>query len=284
MTAAAAITPQQAVDELLAADRTFSAASAKTDLISGLAAMFADDVVMPNPGGLAYGSVKAVDVLRANPVNTGARTDWVPVRGAISADGQHGFTFGFMTLYQADGAKVPLKYLSYWRKQQGGWKVLAFKRARRAPGEVATTLLAPLLPGAIVAPTTDAKVIAKHRESLGNAERAFSNDAQSMGIGAAFTQYGSADAMNMGGPELSGFLFGNVAIGDSVGAGAGGESGAGVSWGPENVFVASSGDLGVSIGYIVPHKPGPDGKPVRIAFFTIWRRASATDPWRYVAE
>ena len=41
----AAATPQSVVDELLAADRAFSAASAKTDLVSGLTAMFAEDVV-----------------------------------------------------------------------------------------------------------------------------------------------------------------------------------------------------------------------------------------------
>src|SRR2546428_9713920 len=43
--------PQTVVDELLAADRAFSAASAKTDLVSGLTAMFADDVAIPMPPG-----------------------------------------------------------------------------------------------------------------------------------------------------------------------------------------------------------------------------------------
>jgi ketosteroid isomerase-like protein len=280
----AAITPQAAVDELLAADRGFSAASAKTDLISGLSAMFAEDVVMPNPGGLAYGSAKAIEVLRANPVNTGARTDWVPVRGAVSADGFDGFTFGLMTIYQADGTRLPLKYMSYWRKHKDGWKVLAFKRGRRTKDDVTMPMMAPLLPKQIVAQTKDEKLIAQYRTSLGNTERAFSNDAQSMGIGAAFKQYGSPDAVNMGGPDTPTFIIGNEAIGENVGASAGGQSGAGSAWGPETLYVASSGDLGVSIGYIVPHQPGPDGKPVRLPFFTIWRRASVNDPWRYVAE
>lgn len=282
--ASAAITPQAAVDELLAADRAYSAASAKTDVVSGLAAMFADDVVMPNPGGLAYGSAKAIEALRANPANTGARTDWVPARGAVSADGLDGFTFGLMTLHQADGTKVPLKYMSYWRKQKSAWKVVAFKRGRRTKGDISMPMMAPLLPKEIVPPTTDEKLIAQYRASLGNVERAFSNDAQAMGIGAAFKQYGSPDAVNMGGPETPTFIIGNEAIGENVGASAGGQSGAGSSWGPETLFVASSGDLGVSIGYIVPHQPGPDGKPVRLPFFTIWRRASVSDPWRYVAE
>lgn len=41
-----AATPREAVDELLAADRAFSAASARTDAVSGLSAMFADDIMM----------------------------------------------------------------------------------------------------------------------------------------------------------------------------------------------------------------------------------------------
>ena len=66
-------TPQQIADELIAADRAFSAAAARTDLIGGLSAMFASDVVMPNPNGIAQGFDKAVEAL-TNPINTGAKT------------------------------------------------------------------------------------------------------------------------------------------------------------------------------------------------------------------
>src|SRR4051812_22939318 len=84
-----AATPQTAVDELLAADRGFSAASASTDLISGLTAMFADDVVIPNPPGqFAEGKTAVVAMLRANPDNATSRTDWTPVRAGISSDAQ----------------------------------------------------------------------------------------------------------------------------------------------------------------------------------------------------
>ena len=43
--------PQAVMDELLATDRAYSAASAKTDLVSGISAMFANDVAMSIPGG-----------------------------------------------------------------------------------------------------------------------------------------------------------------------------------------------------------------------------------------
>jgi hypothetical protein len=56
-----------------------------------------------------------------------------------------------------------------------------------------------------------------------------------------------------------------------------------LNWAPDRVIVASSGDLGVTIGMIHPNTPRA-GQPASFPFFTIWRRASPTAPWRYVAE
>ncbi len=94
----ARLTPQAVVDELLAADRRFSAASAQTDLVDGLSAMFAPDVAMPVPGnGFAVGTAEVVAALRANPENATSRAEWMPVRGGVSADGLQGYTWGYMT-------------------------------------------------------------------------------------------------------------------------------------------------------------------------------------------
>jgi hypothetical protein len=57
-------TPQRVANDLLAADRAFSAASAKTDLVSGLTAMFASDVAMMAPVGIAYRAARAVEALK----------------------------------------------------------------------------------------------------------------------------------------------------------------------------------------------------------------------------
>ena len=115
----AQLSPQAAVDELLNADRAFSVASDKTDLVTGISAMFADDVIMPNPAGLANGKPKAIEALRANPASAGARIVWNPLRAGISGDGRHGYTAGYMALRPADGGPTgALKYLAYWEKQQ----------------------------------------------------------------------------------------------------------------------------------------------------------------------
>jgi ketosteroid isomerase-like protein len=276
-------TPQQIADELLAADRAFSAASARTDLISGLSAMFAADVAMPTPTGVVYGSQKAIEALRGNPANAGAKVEWTPARVGLSGDGRHGFTAGFMTVHRADGAVQAAKYMAYWEKQAAGWRVLAYKRA---PAQSAAPAIpvGRVLPAQISAAPADAAAIERNRESLANAERSFSRDAQTVGIGAAFKLYGSPEAANFGGPDVPTFVFGNEAIGAAVGAGAPPNSSP-VNWGPEKTIVAASGDFGVTIGYIVRNAAGPDGKiPPGQPFFTIWRREGPNAAWRYIAE
>jgi ketosteroid isomerase-like protein len=274
----------RAVDELLAADRAFSAASAKTDLVTGISAMFADDVLMPIPrNGFAEGKAKAIETLRSNPDNPKSKATWTPIRGGISADGLHGFTYGYMTTEKADKTTVPGKYLAYWVKGPKGWRVAVYKRAGRPAGEVAMELRAPSLPAAMVKPSKDQASIERFRHSVDSVERAFSDEAQKTTLGAAFFRNGAPDAMNMGGEPA--FSFGPEAISKGVSEG-GPATGSPVSWAPDKkVIVASSGDLGVSIGTIWPNDPPPAGQvSPRFPFFTIWRRASPNGPWLYVAE
>lgn len=277
--------PQAAVDELLNADRAFSVASDKTDLVTGIAAMFADEVLMPNPAGVAVGKPQAIEALRANPASTGARIVWMPLRAAISGDGRHGFTAGIMALRPADGGPTgALKYLAYWERQQSGWRVLVYKRVLAKPPSTQPKPMANVLPRQIVPSTANAATIEQYRKSLAAAETAFSNEAQKIGMSAAFTKYGSPEAIHLGSLDVPGFLVGNQEIGKSVGAGAP-ASGSPVKWGADKTIVAASGDFGVTIGYIVPNASGADGKPQpRRPFFTIWRRDSPKDPWRYIAE
>ncbi len=277
-------TPETIVQELLAAARAFSVARGQADVVSGLSAMFADEIVLTHAGGIVSGKAGAVEVLRQNKANTGAKIEWTPLRAAISGDGRHGFTAGFMTLRPADGTTVPLKYLAYWEKQPAGWRVLVYKRgpAKAVPP---LTPMANVLPARLVEPAKDASRIEQYRKSLADAESAFSNDAQKMGIGPAFAQYGSPDAVNLGGPDVAVFLVGNQAIGTAVGGGST-APGSPVSWSPDvKTIVAASGDFGVTIGHIVPNAPGADGKPQPgRPFFTIWHRATPSAPWRYIAE
>jgi hypothetical protein len=168
--------------------------------------------------------------------------------------------------------------------------VLAYKRGQ-AKGTPPAMAVSYVLPKQIVEPPKDASVIERYRKSLADAETSFSNEAQKIGTGAAFTKYGSSDAINLGGPATPTFVIGNQAIGAAVGTGEP-ANGSQVRWGPDvKTIVAASGDFGVTIGHIFPNAPGADpstgsgqaagnaGRP----FFTIWRK-DADGVWRYIAE
>jgi len=142
----------------------------------------------------------------------------------------------------------------------------------------------PALPERPVPPSDDSALIAGYRQSLDTTERAFSRDAQQIGLEQAFVRYGGADAMNMGGAARSAFVVGPDSIGAVVAQGEP-SSGSSVSWAPDQgVIVASSGDLGVTIGTIVVNEADSTGQHPSFPFFTVWRRAGPDQPWRYVAE
>ena len=278
----AQVPPKTVADELLAADRAFAAAAKQKEIIPALAATFAPEVIATIGPNIVTSAANAVEALKANPLNAGGTIEWTPVRVSVSGDGQHGFTAGFMTVRRTDGSTQPLKYLWYWEKKKDGWRVIVHKRGL-AKQPAPPTEVTYVLPKRIARSSADAATVDRYRESLADAERSFARDAQTMGIGAAFTQYGDPEAINLGGPDVATFLLGNRQIGEGVGSGSPAGSSP-VNWGPEKTIIAASGDFGVTIGYIVPNKPGPDGKTSKIPFFTIWKRESPSAPWKYIAE
>lgn len=270
---------RKAIIELLEVDREHARRAQKTNVVDALGGMFADDVFLSAYGAFHPGRDSALARLRAVPENLTARLEWTPIRAGISGDGQHGFSYGFMTLVRADSTKLALKYLAYWVRKPDGWKVAVYRRGPRAEGDVSTAMREPSIPDKAVAVAHDAAVMAGHSKALGDAERDFSTLAGKIGLGPAFTQNAAPDAMNMGGGQSADFLYGPQAIGAGVGAGETGPSK--LTWGPDTVLVASSGDLGVTIGHI---NAPPDGnQPARrIPFFTIWKKVGGV--WKFVAE
>lgn len=269
--------PRAVAEELLAADRAFSD-SAAGDLLDGFARMFGDDVRLLAPGRWVQGRDAAIESLRANPVNVGARGAWTPIGAGISADGAHGFTWGHQTLLQPDTVRYA-RYVAYWIRGAAGWRVAAYKRIPTPPPPMNLVLRAPTLPERIVPARPAPDVLAGYEESLRSAEIAFSDDAVRRGIGVAFRAFGAPDAVNVGGARDTTFRFGPEEIAQGVEAGTRDVT---LTWGPDEVLVAASGDLGVSMGYI---NITVEGSPLRrVPFLTVWRRPNHGVPWRYVAE
>jgi ketosteroid isomerase-like protein len=270
--------PAAIVEGLIAADRAFAAAAADKSLIDGLLPMFDGETVMPAPSGFVKGPEAIAAALASNPANAGARASWTPVRGGVSADGLHGFTIGFMTITAEGKPARNAKYVAYWIKRPAGWRVAVYKRAPKADGDVSLDLMPPSLPEQPLKPAADAATLATYKASLDKAERDFSDLALKIGIGPAFVQNGRADATNIGaGP---GFTVGN----DKIGADVASFNGPPIKWGPEDVIVSSTGDFGITWGFIRPVTPPANGQPGGGPYTTIWRRAAPDQPWRYVAE
>lgn len=271
--------PRAGADELLASDRTFGRAGADVTSVNALLAMFDDDVVLfavPVPG-FARGRDNALNTLARALGDGASRTTWAPIRVGISADGRHGFTFGYMTTVDQVGESRSAKYVSYWIRRPQGWRVVLFKRVPRSSGVISHAMMDPSLPIRITNARPNARQAEDARDSLARREREFSDAAQ-IGIGPAFAAFGSPDAVNTGGS--SDILVGAEAIG-----GAQGSAPSSVRWEADGgVIVAPSGDLGVTWGYLRRNGPTPPGRLAEIPFFTIWRRANETSPWLYIAE
>jgi len=272
---AAAAAPKAAVDKLLAADRTFSVNSAKaTDPVSGLGAIFDQDVVMPAPGkGLLVGRDAVIAQFRESPSYKDGRVSWSPIRGGISADGTQGFTFGFLSLTGGDPARRERKYLAYWMKRPAGWRVVAYRQLVREAGEVSTAMLPPSLPAFTAKPKP--ALIPAQQQSVAAAEKAFSDRAQIVGVKKAFQEFGRKDAMNM--YKGAGFAVGLAAVVSNFEE----EGPAKIRWATDRSFAASSGDLAVSIGTI---RSNDSKDAASFPFFTVWRRDAPGQPWRYIAE
>ena len=274
----AVVDTRAAADELIAADRAFAASAAQTDLVTALSRMFLANVVVQAPGGHIRGRDSAVAAMRASTWNIGARVTWTPIGGGTSSAGQDGFTYGYMTITRTDGVVQLAKYMAYWVRSPGGWRIAAYKRAPRPAGNVSTDLH-PLSIATRALPIPDSSTIARFADELSLAEHAFSRDAQSMGLGPAFAKWGAPDAVNTA-HDRAEFVRGPQAIAALVSAGV--TPNTRVEWAPTQVIVANTGDLGVSIGTI---RITPAGGATReVPFFTIWKRAWPSDPWRYIAE
>lgn len=267
--------PTAAVQELLSVDRQFSKDGADGNIADAIGSMMASDSLMPTPqGNFARGKDEIIAALKANPANASAKAEWAPVRGGISADGLQGFTYGFMFIHRPDQPDQRVKYLAYWTKHSEGWRVRGYKRIGSPAGNVSTTLRSPALPPRLLPERPSPQLVDKYRDSLAAREKAFSARAHEVGLSQAFLEFGSADAANGG--CAPGWVYGNDAIAECQPT----DVPSPFIWGPdEGVTVSSTGDLGITFGYI-----RQTDQLGAFPFFTVWRRAKQNDEWLYVAE
>ncbi|MBX9927753.1 MAG: hypothetical protein K2X99_02470 [Gemmatimonadaceae bacterium] len=269
--------PTAALAALRTADSTIAQIADQRSLGDALATALASDARMPaRPNGWVVGRDSVLARIRAIGEMARASAGWHTIRYGVSADGQHGFSFGFLHVTNRGTRSQWQKYMAYWAIDAGQWHMLAFKRAPVDSGTPDLTLRAPSLPTTQVAPrASDATSLA----SLKAAEFGFSDRAAEVGLRAAFAEKGSADAVNMGrGPA---YTTGAEAIAALVSVNDPGPKST-LVWGADHAIVASSGDLGITFGIIRERGAAPDAPG--FPFFTIWRRPGGKGEWKYVAE
>ena len=260
-------------DELLAADRAYAALGAATNLVESLAAPMADDGIFLAPGtGFLRGPDEVRTFLSANPINIDSKWRWSVIRADVSSDGQRGYTYGYSEFELPSGVVLPGKYQAYWSRQSnGGWKMAAYKRSQRAPGPVS---LVP--PPGFETPTTQHRRYYPNTEPatelpvLFGVDRAFSDAAQS-GVADAFAAYVAPDGAQSGGNLIT-WAFGPEAVRAAW---------AGVAptftWAPELGDVATSGDLGFTVGYVY------SGGVAISKYFTVWQK-QPNGVWLYIVD
>lgn len=197
------------------------------------------------------------------------RFSWHPAEAAVSADGEHGYTFGMMMAIRPNSTGSPAvdwgRYLTYWRRDGGRWRiaVLTF----RLPGASAAAPVAvadapwPALPSTVA-----------------EADRRFSAASQERGAGEAFAEFAAPDAVLVGttGVPVRGPTELREALSRALGA-------YDVRWEPCAGALAPSGDFAFTVG--VGEFRQRD-QPDRVSFtkyLTVWRRLP-TGEWLWVAD
>lgn len=109
------------VAELMAADRAFAAKAAADGVPAAFTEYAASDALMVASDSLTSGR-EAVTQRFANWPE-GARLEWSPEAGRVSARGDMGWTWGNSVHTAADGTRTAGRYLSVWtRDYEGNWR------------------------------------------------------------------------------------------------------------------------------------------------------------------
>lgn len=112
-------------DEMMAADRAFSALSVEKGAHAAFLAYMADDVrLYDGDHPPIIGKAAAAEYYAKHPSAPGSHLEWTPIEAEASPDGVLGHTRGtwIYTVKKKDGteAKATGYYLTVWRRQSDG--------------------------------------------------------------------------------------------------------------------------------------------------------------------
>ncbi len=249
-------------DALLAADRMLSGKTAELGLMQGFLPALDGGAAYLHPGApLLRGTDQIRGFLAAAPPDSLRNLDWSPAFADVSADGRLGYTYGWTRSAGTRG-----KYLTCWRKDRAGWRIVAHARTKPVAASDSIAASRSVTPGPQVRGRADPG-------ELMHADSAFAAMSVAQGVKAAFLAYATEDAISFGGGAH--ISEGRQAIGASF---DGFPSGAVLAWWPVAAAIAESGDLGCTVGEATIASLNHYSK-----YLTIWRR-QRDGSWKFVAD
>ena len=272
---------EAAHDELLRADIARADSVARRGMPEGLAANFTDDVVYLR-GGLPIlrGRDAARAIVAAESLATPFAVRWQPVRAEASRDGGSGYSYGYTIVSTSPNGSPAIRidrYIAYWRHLPAGWRIAAYAETYGAPP---SALEVPPQAGSAAIPDVGMPKGTGPLEAIRTADVEFSSDAMRLGTGVAFGRYAADDAQIFSGPGE--FISGPHAISESFGPPTEKNT---LVWHPVHGEVASSGDLGFTVGNAVFTGVREDGAKIErfSKYLTVWKK-QRDGTWRYVVD
>ncbi len=279
-----ALTQEDRRAALFAADAAHTAAIAQLGPIDGVLTAMRGNAVYLTPGKdiiRGRNDIRA-SLVEENPDADVAHVDRVFLGGDVSADGNFGFTFGWLDRTAPTGMPYGA-YVAVWEREDGGdFRVVAYsnqRSVRRLPAREGFPLLA-AGPGAGGVPRPAG--VEQLRRSVADADSNFAALSVAQGYSIAFPAWANPDFMLVFGGNFIG-LLGHGEIVDTY---AGWTPAEELAWGPLYSGASASGDLGFTVGNATTTVRDGTGAIVSRSYtkyLTLWAR-TADGSWRFIAD
>jgi ketosteroid isomerase-like protein len=246
--------------------------------VEGMLALLGQDVVYLRAGAPAvYGREGARVLFAAGSGATTLSVAWQPVGGGVSDDLESAYTYGFVA--RLPQPKAPLRferYIAYWQRDgQRPWRIEAYSEVGSAPAGEGNLTAEQITPPVrrLSKPIDEATAQVRSADSL------FSDLAYRMGTGFAFSNTAADNGVVFGNPQL---VVGPNAIRAFY---AGQEPSTSLTWRPVYTVVASSRDLGFTVGEYIATGRGASGAAVQRfgKYLTVWT-LQRDGTWKFVVD
>jgi ketosteroid isomerase-like protein len=266
-------------DSLFRLDQNRGGLIATQGPVEGMLSVLAPSVVFLRAGAPAvYGRDGVAELLSAGVSSSARVITWEPLGGGVSYDLMTGYTYG-VTARQGTGAPPAIhleRYVAVWQRTRGNpWRIIAYSEVGSPPaGEVnfSSNVVTPPL---VTYPMPVRNAVAAVR----SADSSFSDLADRMGVGFAFSNTIASNGVIFGSPQL---VFGPDATRDYFAARGSGSS---LTWRPVYAWVTGSQDLGFTVGEYIMTGRGPSGAAVQRfgKYLTVWERQHDGN-WKFVVD